>query len=179
MTRREQWLIQRRRFRRRRERARSVNSLWGSRIVHGRTVRLAYVVVWSSSGMQPAMAEHPGPFEWNDFLEPGKPAAPFTVSPVGYRQPPHITLPAPFHRPNAFVPSSADYELIGYHRRRLQKWERKPNRLTKEQRAIWLANNQAWREGIFPDWDPLQRHPNNDDINAGAPLYSGPFPHGL
>lgn len=179
MTRREKFLKLRARFIRRRERARSVNSKWGSRLVFGKTKRLAYVVVWSADGMQSPQSENPGPYSWNDFLTPGLPAVPFTVAEVGFQKPPHVAVSPPHQRPNQFVGSSADYPVVGYHRKAVQRWKRKPNRLSKEQRAVWLANNYAWREGYFPDWDPLQRHPTGADIDNGEPYYSGPFPHGL
>ena len=66
--------------------------------------------------------------------------------------------------------------FIGFQRRRLHAIGHKPDRMNGFQRKCWGAAYLAYSNGSFPEWDPLQRHPTDADLDNGDPPYSGPFP---
>jgi len=68
------------------------------------------------------------------------------------------------------------YQIIGYFNRPIDRRPHKKGRRTGIERTLLGAAWRAFRGGYFPMWDPLQRHPNDEDGAAGAPPYSGPFP---
>ncbi len=101
----------------------------------------------------------------------------YITTPAGPRRPPHVAFTG--FAGTYFGPPGTKrqkYALIGYHRRRVKWVGRKPDRMNGFQRSCWGAAWLAYSEGVFPDWDPLHRHPNQSDIDGGAAFYSGPFP---
>jgi hypothetical protein len=100
----------------------------------------------------------------------------FTIDPAGYHQPPrpHITG---YWR--TFVDARKRHfngEILGFQHRRVHVVGHKPDRMNGFQRSCWGAASFAWLQGYFPDWDPLLRRPNEQDILDGEPFYAGPFP---
>lgn len=178
MTRREQYLKQRARFQRRRERARSINSIWGRDPITGRTKRLGYRPTWFAVGIMAGHRTKGTTWAWTDHLPPGLPHPETTFTGGGRGKPPHCHLPPHLSRPNEFAPSSADYVAVGMHLRRVQRWDRKAIRMTVLERRIYCANLLAWYEGYFQDDDPLQRRPTGLDIQNGWP-YISEFPYAL
>jgi len=73
------------------------------------------------------------------------------------------------------LPSKQRRQAIRYHTRRVIRIGHKPNRMNGFQRSCWGAAYHAYSDGYFPDWDPLQRHPNFEEFLLGD-VYSGPFP---
>jgi hypothetical protein len=172
VTRREQFIIRRNKFIRRAERARNINTIWDNVHETGKTRRLGKRVVWESTGLQMPCRVGPHGFHWMDYQPFGLPYVNFTISKIGPRRPPHVSVDPPLQAPGPIIDTSRWFPVIGYHKRRVKRYGRKPNRLTKFQRSIWLASMHANREGWFPEWDPLQRHPNPEDIANGAPYVS-------
>lgn len=68
-----------------------------------------------------------------------------------------------------------EWGVILYHRRRVPKRGRKAVRMNGFQRKCWGAAWIGYSSGYFPMWDPLQRHPNESEMDEFEP-YGGPFP---
>jgi hypothetical protein len=89
-------------------------------------------------------------------------------SPAGKGNPPHVKFDHP-----SYIASRA---IVGHHQKgygalhcRRAKWiGRKAGRMNGDARRVMGATWHANRDGYYPDWDPLQRHPTLADINEGA-----------
>lgn len=105
------------------------------------------------------------------------PPATFTLSEIGPGKPPHVTLTG-FWRARADLraPRWERFGVVGYHNRRVHYVGHKPDRMNGRERKIFGAGYFCYTTGYFPEWDPLQRHPNEQDVLNGSPLYDGPFP---
>lgn len=181
MTRRQRYLLRRDRYLRRARAARSRGWTWGLvlaqdgvRMVKGRIARpyratpVGVCLPARVSGK--AFAATPDKV-FNYF-----PTVTFVVSEVGHAKPPHVTLTGDAAATVAAYHGNFPYVMIGYHRRRVPVWGRKPTRHDGAWRKRWGAAVFVTYNGFFPDWDPLHRHPTESEVEAGAPLYSGPFP---
>lgn len=109
-------------------------------------------------------------------LDVWSPAVTFTLIDAEQHKPPHVHLTG-FWRTFADThPGHLRRAQLGYHRRRVGYMPHRPWRMNGHERKCWGAAHVAYSEGYFPDWDPLQRHPTLDEVDAGAPPYSGAFP---
>lgn len=181
MTRRERYLERRRRYMQRRRRAAA--SGWAWELVFGGTpghwywVRQTRKHKLTSPGKQSSQDVSSNSYD-NNAGEGvvNVPTPTFEVSEVGRNKPPHVKLTGgwgTYWSTRSWRPHEA---LIGYHRRRVDYYGHRPWRMNGEQRKIWGAGYFAYNNGYFPDWDPLERHPTEQEVLDGADPYLGPFP---
>lgn len=101
----------------------------------------------------------------------------YVVSPASLAHPPHVTFTGSFRLIFPLTGTKRQrLAAIGYHRRRVHAVGHKPDRMNGIERATWGAGYFCVSTGYFPEWDPLHRRPNEQDVLNGAPLYDGPFP---
>lgn len=182
MTRRQQFIERQERFQRRRENM--YNRGWHHEFIDvpndrgypywQRTTRA--VALWFGPKQMPTRTGPGIPRVFLDVAPLGPPIT-FTISEPARATPPHVTLTGFWGNYVHFV---LEYNLrlhfVWYHRRRMRRIGHKPERMNGFQRRCWGAAFQAYSNGVFPDWDPLHRHPNQADIDNGDPSYDGPFP---
>ena len=70
--------------------------------------------------------------------------------------------------PWPFLGYSTRGALVGYHVRKMHARRHKQGRRDGAWRKEWGARVFSWVNGFWPDWDPLGRHPDLQDINNGA-----------
>lgn len=180
-TRRGRYLYRRAKYKRRRDRAYRSGYTWATAVGH--TVPyLTHVRTGRKHKLEPLGKMHVQGVSSKSYdatpTSPGSwsPTLLYSVSPAGPKHPPHVAFTGPFWPVYAHRRSHPRYPIIGYHARRVNYWGHRPWRMTGLQRQIWAAGGIAYREGYFPDWDPLGRHPTLDEVDGGADPYSGPFP---
>jgi len=99
----------------------------------------------------------------------------FQITEAKRGNPPHVKIVMPSYVYQYGGVSNASHQLVGYHNRKVKWIGKKKNKMNGFQRQIWGAGWYARINGVFPDWDPLLRHPTQADKNAGAPSGEGDF----
>jgi hypothetical protein len=183
MTRRQQFLFRRRRFKKRLERMYRRGWAWefiglpNSRGYEywSRTERTTEL--WHGAKQMATRTSAPTPRV--QLLPPSSnPVVGYEVFRENAFNVPHVRALPPWNAVmESFLPSHLREGLYGFHRRRVFRCGHKPGRMNGFQRRCWGAGYRAyWADGFFPSWDPLERRPNESDILAGAGYYEGPFP---
>lgn len=95
---------------------------------------------------------------------------PYVVSQTGQASPPHVKITGPLYLLFRAEGNHQSFPLLRYHAKRVKAVRRRSKvKRTKRERQITGANWHYFREGYFPDWDILGRHPNMTDFEAGLP----------
>lgn len=178
-TRRGRYLARREKYKARKLRYRNHHTHWGRSALH-KTARVGFdsdVVSYGKMGPQAVSSN-----TYNALvIDVGFPI-PFVVTGGGPRRPPHVFItwgPYRFERDvNGWHPKGP---FLGYHRRRVDylPGHVKTVRRSKRDRQITGANWHFFRQGYFPDWDILGRHPNMTDADNGAPPAATSWPEPL
>lgn len=177
MTRRQQYMARRNKFMQRRDRARNQSYTWAQgplgpwqRVRSGKRHR------WFHVGKQMPQRQSSATYEYtDDNTHIGGPAT-WKFHPIGKGLAPHVVytglwrllIDAFGHHPRP--------ALIGVHSRRVNHWPRKQGRRNGRDRRIMGASHFAFENGYFPDWDPLARHPTQQDVINGATPVTD-YPH--
>lgn len=97
------------------------------------------------------------------------PPTQWVLTAEGYGSPPHVTVTSPWYV--AAVAGGKHFRgaVVGFHKRRIQILGRKIGKMNGRQRRIHFANYYYTRNGLYPDIDVLDRHPNETDNANGTP----------
>lgn len=112
----------------------------------------------------------------NGFWRSGA-VVPPKVSAVGYKKPPHVGYPPPFHWPKQ---GHDDGPVWFYHNRPCRYLGHKKGRCNGVERQIRFANMIAWKHEkaagyrAYPEWDPLQRTPVTGETLRTLGRFYGP-----
>jgi len=103
---------------------------------------------------------------------------PFTVAPAAYRVPPFVTITGFAYLATLALGHHFTFAVNGYYRRQVQSRRKRPRdqRNTAFNRRITGCNWYVFRNGYFPDDDPLSRSPSESEGALGAPPYPLPWP---
>lgn len=114
--------------------------------------------VWLSNGKpqrsMPALYSNPA------FFGPVPFFTPYTIEGGGWYDPPHPTF---IHPLPEWATNHPSFAHAGAQRRAVRWLGHKVGRLNGAQRVQWYAWSLWKAYGLFPSWDPLHRHPNEDD----------------
>lgn len=102
----------------------------------------------------------------------------YVLSGGGRGDPLHVKMVAAFYVNRVLIDWHFRRSWANVHLRCPLRWGLKIGRMTGRQRQEWGAEHFARRNGFFPDWDVLGRHPNETDVANGAselPQTTEPF----
>lgn len=180
MTRLEQYLLRRERYRSRRTRWYRAGWHWTPfEVAPGVFIRRRFI------RYRPLLR---GPLQYKGHLRPAYPTADLTRVAAADFVDWKVTKPGKGRYPRvlfigatrAFLDLNPGFrfrlEQTGYYCKRYHAIGKRPWRMTGQERRMWGAGKCAKYNGFFPDWDPLGRHPTLEDLLHGADAYTGPFP---
>lgn len=168
MTRRERFLLRRAKYRRQRRRYWSQKYRSPPRqIVNHHGGGVFWLI--KGSGKQRPCDVSSASFDATPHPLIGPPLLAFTVSDAGFARPPHVHVTTPFYRMKLDAGWKATYPIVDYHAKRRLYAGHKLFRMNGAARRVMGATWFALNEGCYPDWDPLHRHPTQNDLDNGAP----------
>ena len=99
------------------------------------------------------------------------------VTAKGRGSPPHVKITSPLYLLRRADGQHQSFAFLEYHARSVRAIRKLTTRKrSAHERKITGANWHLHREGYFPDWDVLGRHPNMTDAAGGAPPYPLAWP---